>query len=74
MVLEKLLEQNNGFNRKRQARQRKWGLQCELSRGDGNGDVADLANLAMLLVKGLFMPVNDGVKPQSAHHQDEHDG
>lgn len=68
MVFAKLLKQENGFGRRRQTRERKRGLENELSCGDGNGDMANLANLAMLLVEGLFMPVNDGMQAQSAHH------
>jgi len=49
-------------------------MKRQLGDGNRNGNVTDVADLAMLVVERLAMPVDERVHPQSAHHDDEQDG
>lgn len=64
-------------NRSRESREAGHGggrLQSGLRGRQRNRDVADVANLAMLLVVGIIVIVNQRVEAQRADHEDQRDG
>lgn len=73
MVLAELLQQEKCFCGRGKSRERQRGLKRQLGRRDWDRDVAKVANLAMLFVEGLLVPVNHGMESQRAHREDEQD-
>jgi hypothetical protein len=73
VMLEDRLRLKNGFSNRGDPGDGKRRLEGQLSDGKGSRSVARLANLAVLLVKGLLVPVHERVKAQRAHHNDEQD-
>lgn len=74
MMLEDRLRLKNGFSNRGDPGEGKRRLEGQLSDGKRSRSVARLANLAVLLVNGLLVPVHERVKAQRAHDEDEHDG
>ena len=58
----------------RKSRHSEWGLQAHLHRGLRHGGVADVANLAMLFVGGVLMPVPSCLHGKQAHTKHEGHG
>jgi len=73
-MLEDRLRLKNGFSNRGDPGKRKRRLEGKLSDGKRSRSVARLANLAVLFVEGLLVPMNERVKAQRAHDKDEHDG
>lgn len=73
-MLEDRLRLEDGFGDGRHAGERKRRLKSQLSNGKRSSRVARLADLAVLFIEGLLVPVDEGVKSQSAHDKDEDDG
>lgn len=73
-MLAELLMQDKGFRGLQHACLRRGCLDCQLSCRNGNGNVADMAHLAVLLVERLTVPVNQGMQAEGTHHHDEHNG
>ena len=74
VMLEDRLWLKNGFGNRSDPGEGKRRLEGQLSDGKRSRSVARLANLAVLLVNGLLVPVHERVKAQRAHDEDEHDG
>lgn len=73
-MLAKLLKKQKGFRGRSEARERQRSMQGQMRRGNRARNMADVANLAVLLVEGVAVPVNQGMHAQRAHHYDEDDG
>jgi len=61
----------SGFFSRREPCHRHGRLHYHMRRGLRDGDVPDLANLAVLLAASVRMPMAGGVKGQSAHGEDQ---
>jgi hypothetical protein len=67
-------EVDNRLLSKRESCDRGGRLNRCLHRGLRDRGVPDVADLAMLLVAGVAMPVRDHMSTQRAHRKDERDG
>lgn len=73
-MLGKLLSQKERSGDRGYPGDRKRRMKCQLGNGHWNGDMADVADLTVLIVERLAMPMDEGVHPQRAHHHDEQNG